>query len=253
MFLGFLFSDSFRASFKKGFLDTLFPLYCLGCETKGAWICALCENKIPRRREQHCFLCLKNITPFGQMCFSCKDHSKSSSLPGLDGVFVASYYKHRLLARALHAYKYRFLSSLSVPLGSLLTETLRLSSLPLPDIILPVPLHKRRLRFRGFNQSELLAEIVSQTLVPGLEITLPKSCLLRTRYTKPQMKTHSRDERLANLKGAFALAAGTEKSIRNKNIWIIDDVATTGTTLEECALLLKKYGAKNVFGIVLAR
>lgn len=253
MFLDSIFSDSFRASFNKGFLDTLFPLYCLGCETKGAWICVLCENKIPRRREQHCFLCLKNITPCGQMCFPCKDSFKSSVTPKLDGIFAASYYKYSLVSRAIHAYKYRFLATLSLPLGSLLADALRQSTLPLPDIILPVPLHKRRLRFRGFNQSELLAEIVSQTLVPGLEITLLRNCLLRPRYTKPQMKTHSRDERLANLRGAFALATGSEKFIRDKNIWIIDDVATTGTTLEECALLLKKHGAHNVFGIVLAR
>jgi len=80
-----------------------------------------------------------------------------------------------------------------------------------------------------------------------------EDCLLRTRFTKPQIKTKSREERLGNLKGAFAFTDESIPLIQNKMLWLIDDVATTGTTLEECAMVLKKAGAKKVFGIVLAR
>lgn len=138
-------------------------------------------------------------------------------------------------------------------LGTLLKNALEKSTLPLPDMLIPVPLHQKRLRFRGFNQSELLAKELSEILTPGLELPLSCNILLRIRYTKPQIKTDSREERLANLKNAFAVAAGQEDEIRDKYIWLIDDVATTGTTLEECAGLLKQHGAKTVFGIVLAR
>lgn len=77
--------------------------------------------------------------------------------------------------------------------------------------------------------------------------------LIRTRFTKPQMKTSSREERLSNLKNAFTISETSATAIHGKTVWLIDDIATTGTTLEECARALKAAGAKSVFGIVLAR
>lgn len=231
------------------FLDILFPLRCLGCQTKGSWICAVCLSQIPRRLEQRCPACLRHVTPTGERCFQCRDTTTSA----LDGIFVASYYQNSLLPRAIHTWKYRFIPDLALPLGQFLTIALQKSSLPLPESILPVPLHKRRLRFRGFNQSALLAQIVSETLTPGLDITLSTDVLLRTRFTKPQMKTDSREERLINLKNAFSLKEDAAHLIKGKTLWLIDDVATTGTTLEECATILKQHGATSVFGIVLAR
>lgn len=241
--------SSFFQKVGKDILDTLFPLRCLGCRTKGAWICAACEHRIMLRTEQHCPVCLRHITPTGEVCFSCRDKKR----PALDGIFVASYYKEPLFAHTLHTYKYRFIPHLSIPFGNILKSALEKSPLRLPDMILPVPLHKKRLRFRGFNQSELIARELSLSLTPGLEIPLSNDILLRIRYTKPQMKTASREERLMNLKNAFALAAGKEDLVRGKYLWLVDDVATTGTTLEECATLLKGHGARTVFGIVLAR
>ena len=230
-------------------LDILFPLRCLGCQTKGAWICTVCVSQIPQRLEQRCPTCLRHITPAGQHCFQCRDTTVSA----LDGIFVASYYQNSLLPHAIHTWKYRFIPDLALPLGQFLTSTLQQSSLILPDALVPVPLHRRRLRFRGFNQSALLARILSQTLTPGLEIPLFDNTLVRKRYTKPQMKTDSREERLKNLKNAFALKENTAQLCKGKSLWLIDDVATTGTTLEECAAVLKQHGASSVVGIVLAR
>lgn len=231
------------------FLDILFPLRCLGCSKKGAWICDICLSQIPYRLEQHCPTCLKRVTRDGRVCFKCQDTTPRA----LDGIFVASYYHDTLLPHAIHTYKYRFIPDLSRPLGSFLTKAITQSTLSLPDIIIPVPLHQRRLRFRGFNQSELLARILSQSLTPGLDIPLYTDILLRSRATKPQMKMSSRQERIKNLKQAFILREIAECNIKGKSLWLIDDVATTGTTLEECATVLKEHGATTVFGIVLAR
>ena len=249
MFLKRVFTKDSLVAVGKFFLDTLFPLSCLGCRKHGFWLCPICLHSLPLRSVQHCPQCFRSITPWGQVCFACQD----TSSPALDGIFVASYYKKHLLAQVIHSYKYRFLPALAKPLAELLCQTLIQSTLPLPELIIPVPLHPRRLRFRGFNQSALLASELSQTLLPALDIPLLTNTILRTRYTKPQMKTVSREERLINLRGAFALSPTTAHSIHGKSIWLIDDVATTGTTLEECALLLKKHGATSVFGIVLAR
>lgn len=233
--------------FGIGVLDTLFPIKCLLCDTPGKYLCTACLEIFPRRLRQRCPTCLKVTTPRGEVCFAC--FGKDS----LDGLFAASSYRDPLVAESIHTYKYRFIPSLAVPLGTWLGGRLTEIDLPLPDLYIPVPLHKRRLRFRGFNQSELLADSLADTLTPGSVLPVLKNCLLRARYTRPQMKTHSREERLGNLKNAFALAAGSETEVRGKTIWLIDDVATTGTTLEECARVLKAAGAKSVFGVVLAR
>jgi ComF family protein len=230
-------------------LDLLFPLRCLGCRRTGAWICTTCFDHIPRRLEQRCPTCLRRITPAGQLCFQCRDTTSSA----LDGLFVASYYQNSLLPHAIHTFKYRFIPDLALPLGTLLAKTLEHSTVLLPDAIIPVPLHRRRLRFRGFNQSELLARTLAQTLTPELEYPVLIDVLLRTRHTKPQMKTSTRAERLTNLKDAFALGEDKQTTIAGKSLWLIDDVATTGTTLTECATILKRHGATSVFGIVLAR
>jgi ComF family protein len=157
------------------------------------------------------------------------------------------------VAKAIHTYKYRFIATLAQPLGTWLANRVSEIDLPLPDLYIPVPLHPRRLRFRGFNQSALLAQALADTLTPGSVLPVLQDHLIRTRFTKPQMKTSSREERLGNLKNAFAISETSTASIHGKAVWLIDDIATTGTTLEECARALKAAGAKSVFGIVLAR
>lgn len=230
-----------------GILDTLFPIRCISCDERGEYLCQTCLDIFPRRLRQRCPACLRATTPRGEICFAC------FGIKALDGLFAASTYRSPIVTESIHTYKYRFIPGLAIPLGSWLAERVTEIGLPLPDMCVPVPLHPRRLRFRGFNQSALLAQTLADTLTPGFDMPVLKNCLLRTRFTKPQMKTETREKRLSNLQGAFALAEEGIVLIQNKTLWLIDDVATTGTTLEECAKVLKKAGAKKVFGIVLAR
>ncbi|OGI21411.1 MAG: hypothetical protein A2808_00195 [Candidatus Moranbacteria bacterium RIFCSPHIGHO2_01_FULL_55_24] len=218
------------------FLDAFFPLACLGCGAPDKWLCETCFRK---------------ITPSIPAPLA-RDPFDSPHSP-LDGILAATDYRLPIVRKLIHTYKYRFIPDTGIPLAELLARTLLQSPLPLPDILSFVPLHPRRLRFRGFNQSQILAERLAPLLTPGAAIVPVLPTLTRTRHTKPQQKTRSREERLANLSGAFATLPDTKRQIRGKTLWLVDDVATTATTLTECAKVLKKAGAKRVYGIVVAK
>lgn len=236
---------------KKFILDTIFPIYCLSCQKEGVWLCRKCQHKIILKTEQTCPICKKAIVPNGETCFSCK-HETS-----LDGILVTSFYRKNkertLLAVLIHYYKYRFIKTIGSSLGKILEKSILSSSLPLPDTIISVPLHKRRLRWRGFNQSEVLAFHLSKNLTPGFSIPVLKDTLIRNRYTKPQAEIKNKENRKVNTLNAFTIAKENLSFIKEKNIFLIDDIVTTGSTLAECAKELKKAGAKKVYGIVLAR
>jgi predicted amidophosphoribosyltransferase len=186
-------------------------------------------------------------------------------------------------------YKYNFVRGLSVPLGQIITEAILKNNLPLPDLVIPIPLHPRRERWRGFNQSELLANHIAENLTPGMSIPVLNNLIIRARYTKPQMKIKNYQERQKNIKDIFSITkypplppgedaqrAGEDKyinssseslspkfieekglrrffTIRDKTILLVDDISTTGATLFECGKILKKHGAKKVMGAVIAR
>ncbi len=230
-----------------GFLDSVFPLTCYGCQKEGTLACQNCLSLVPEPESQTCPVCRVPFSQNGATCSGCR--GKTS----LDGLFVARPYRFRLVAELIHALKYRFLESVHEPLVDLLEESLAHHTLPLPDIIVPVPLHPRRLRYRGFNQAELIARTLAKRLTPGLSLPVDSASLRRIRFTKPQMKAESRQERRSNLTGAFAVDPLVAGPLVGASLWLIDDVATTGTTLEECAEVLKQAGAKKVWGVVIAR
>lgn len=236
---------------KKIILDIVFPIYCIGCDKEGVWFCEKCFSKIIFKVEQTCPICKKVTIPNGEVCFNCKYKND------IDGVLVASFYrknkKKTILAQLIHYYKYRFASEISTALGQILEKSILNSTLPLPEALIPVPLHPRRLRWRGFNQSELLAVYLGENLTPGLPLPVYSNAILRTRYTKPQMEIKNRDQRKINTQDAFNLNSSLAPEIKGKIIFLIDDIATTGSTLFECAKVLKKAGVKKVYGIVLTR
>jgi ComF family protein len=235
-------------SLRDSIADALFPRNCIGCGNADTWLCDSCRRHIPLSTEQRCFVCRNTITPSGESCFSCRTSSS------LDGLFVAAPYHSPLVSEMIHVFKYEFVDELATPLGLLLAEALRHSSVPLPDAIIPVPLHVWRQRYRGFNQAELLSRSIADRVAPGFPIPILGNTLIRRRFTLPQAKTRSAGERRENLSGAFGIAKDVPKgSLMKETVWLVDDVATTGATLEECADVLKRSGVKRIHGIVLGR
>lgn len=238
---------------KKYILDIIFPIRCINCSRYNKWVCKKCLDKIILQKEQLCPICKKIPNSNGEVCFSCKETR------GIDAILVASFYrqakKKTLLAELIHYYKYRFVVDIGRSLGRILKKSILSSSLPLPDIIIPIPLHPRRLRWRGFNQSLIMAKYLGENLTPGFIIPVSDKLLLRSRYTQPQMEIKNRHQRRANVSNAFIIDKESliKFPLKNKVVLLVDDVATTGSTLIECAKVLKKSGAKKVHAVVLAR
>lgn len=228
-------------------VDILFPILCLGCRREGSFLCDTCFARLPEKEIQECPICRMPYSRSGAVCKLCQKKT------ALDGLLIAAPYKDQLIERLIHTLKYRFIEAIAEPLAQVLTRALEHHPLPLPDVIIPVPLHPKRLRYRGFNQSLLIAEALARHLTPGLPLPIENRLMLRHRFTKPQMSTMSRQERIENLRGAFALSPSPSLNLTGKNIWLIDDVATTGTTLEECSQVLKQAGARSVWALVIAR
>ena len=245
-------------------LDLLFPKFCLGCQKEGFYICSDCLAKIEINKFSNCFICGKR-TADNQVCSTCQRKTK------LTGLLIASSWENLLLRQIIYEYKYRFIKDLSIPLSELLVIFLNHSGfftqhLPLDIdsyILIPIPLHKRRLIWRGFNQAELLAKQLNKYL----KIPLVNNLIIRSRHTLPQMDISDKSKRIKNIANAFQLnpewSPGFSQRqeshpkgwspVRGKIIILIDDVCTTGSTLEECAKILKPLKPKEIWGLVLAR
>ena len=225
------------------FLDFLFPVFCLGCKKEGRWLCQNCRQNIRLQEKQVCPFCYKE-SESGVVCAHCKEVQKCA----LDGVLVAARFEEKsLLQRCIHNFKYEGLKDMGNELGILLANLLTSNNFS-HDVLCPVPLHFRRLHWRGFNQSEVLTE----TLHGKLNIPI-HHLLLRASFHVPQMEL-SREERKKNVIDAFAINTNAFKNFpQDRNVILVDDVCTTTSTLEACASTLKQNGVKNVFAIVLAR
>ncbi len=228
-------------------LDLLFPTSCLGCHKGNEIICDSCFKKIKTLTVQVCPICERTIMPSGKVCHLCK---KRQSSP-INSLVVVSDYQDKLLSRAIHFFKYKFVQDLAKPLGQLMCRGFEKNHLPVPDVIVPVPLHRRRLRWRGFNQSELLAQEVSEIIIPGLGVPVENELIKRNRYTSPQMKVKNYQERQKNLRDAFSI--NSTRDLSGKNVLIVDDICTTGSTILECAKEIKKLNPKSITAVVLAR
>ena len=173
-------------------------------------------------------------------CAQCKNHS----LRYIDGIRTAAYFEDNPLRSAIHDLKYRNHRAVVIILSEILADTYRRYSF-CADVIIPVPLHHTRIKERGYNQSELLAKGLGDIL--GLPVN--KSALQRTRRTKSQM-TLGAEERHTNVAGAFFCG---DKRLVNQKVLLIDDVCTTGSTLDACAAALKQGGVTSVWGLTLAK
>lgn len=219
-------------------LDLVFPRRCLGCGSGEDFLCAKCRASLPRIVPPICRRCGAPLRT-GELCARCQEATLD-----LDG--IRSVFRFEGLAReAVHSLKYRHFKALAGPLGDLLADYLVANPLP-AEVIMPVPLHPGRLRERGYNQSALVAKELSKRT----GITFTEGALLKTKYTPPQARSADATERRHNVRGAFVYKGA---SLSGKRVLLVDDVCTTGATLEACAAPLKTQGAASVWALTLAR
>ncbi len=218
-------------------LDLLFPPRCVGCRTRGAWLCRTCREQVQPVLPPICERCGQGIES-GDLCRACRRRPLA-----IDGLRAAAYLEGPL-RQAVHRFKYEGLRELVPMLGEILHEGYLQVTITC-DVVVPVPLHQARQRQRGFNQATLLAQELSRRT--GLPTA---SDLLRVRDTQPQVGLGAAARR-DNVRDAFACRG--RASLGGKRILLIDDVCTTGATMEACAAALYQTGVAAVWGLTLAR
>lgn len=228
-------------------LDLVFPPRCAGCHKIGEVFCSDCLSLMTPIQPPYCRCCQARIVQRdqrgrGDFCSRC--YRSPLYLTGLRAV---SYYQDPLRS-CIHSFKYDGNTRLADPLGRLLAMAYLSLSLSV-DMIIPVPLHRKRLQQRGYNQAYLLARVFATYV----KLPLASSALIRMRDTASQAHLQAH-ERLQNVQGAFQLTHDhTIHTVKNRSILLIDDVYTTGATLEACANPLVAAGARTIWGLVLAR
>jgi len=223
---------------KRMALDLLFPPRCVGCGKEGDFLCHSCLQALPGIVPPLCPRCGKPH-PGGTLCSSCADWQTE-----LDGI-RSPFRFDGVMRQSIHQLKYKNLRALAMPLAVLLNDYLTTNPIP-GEILVPVPLHGKRLRERGYNQSSLLAKELSKLT----RLPVVNDSLIRHRFTPPQTRTTTVDERRSNVVNSFTCL---DHRLRDKQVLLIDDVSTSGATLDACAVALKAAGATSVWGLVLAR
>jgi competence protein ComFC len=212
---------------KEFILDLIFPKFCLGCKREGTFLC------------EDCFSILEISTT----------HQKFKGKNLADLYFPVNY-ENFLVKRLIHSFKYPpLIKELKKELASLIISHFLLldKKTDFSDfILLPIPLSKKKLKWRGFNQ----AEEIAKKLTDFFKIPLISDCLIKTKETKDQVEL-SEKERRENVKGVFFVK--NREKIVGRNILLVDDVFTTGATMEEAARVLKEAGAEKIVGIVIAK
>ncbi|HHE76898.1 MAG TPA: ComF family protein [Candidatus Parcubacteria bacterium] len=251
------------AKIKNFAIELLFPKFCLVCGKEGSYLCQDCFSLIEISENQYCPFCSSpKIVADGRTCPSCRPAKN------LDGLYSATSYNNYIIKSLIHQFKYSYVKELADSLSDLiiahlinlnLVETISdnknktngifgqglIKNKKLNGFILtPIPLHQKKLRRRGFNQSEELAKSLSKKLnIPAINI------LTKIRQTPNQVDL-TKEEREKNIRNAFICR---RTGLKGKKVLLVDDVFTTGSTMEEAAKTLKNSDVKEVWGIVIAR
>jgi predicted amidophosphoribosyltransferase len=262
---------------KKFILDLFFPKFCLGCKKEGEYLCEDCKSLLDISEYNYCLCDRAQRLPFNQKSGKCNRCSDKK----LSGLYFALPYKENFLTKKLiYQFKYEpYLKDLSKTLASILVEYFVKAGINTNEIwensvLIPVPLDKTKLKNRGYSQTEELAKELSKII----NVPVFTDVLIKTKTTPPQMKL-KKLEREKNLLDAFSInnslatsdvatpsvhtgcvqrapSGGTHPvciKIAGKKVFLVDDVYTTGSTMQECAKVLKQSGAKQVWGICIAR
>ncbi len=218
-------------------IDLFFPPRCAICGSSEAFLCPACSESLPRATGPRCLVCWQAGTDL--ICWRCRE-----SPPAFDGL-RSPYTLDEGVDELVYGLKYHQQRVLARPMGDLLFEFLSRNRLP-ADVLVPVPLFGRRERSRGYNQSALLA----RSLGRRARLPVDERSLIRARNTTSQVDTHSAEERRLNMRGAFRCQG---EALAGKRVLLIDDVSTTGATLDACARVLRAAGASSVWGLTFAR
>lgn len=214
-------------------LDFLFPKRCVSCRKVGSYLCKTCHDALKPVTIQLCLVCdrpaIDGVTHPG-----CKTRYSP------DGI-TAVYQFRSPMRELIHELKYRGVFDVVKLCAWLMVPFIEVES---SAIVMPVPLHQKKLRERGFNQSALLGK----ALAKQLNLAYSDKYLKRVKATKTQAKLN-RIDRKTNVKDAFACLG----KLDGKSILLIDDTVTTGSTLVACANALKRAGATRVWAITLAQ
>jgi len=208
------------------FINFIFPAFCLSCKKEGFLLCSTCASKIKR-----------------------SDYKKKNWINPLFD------YKDETIKKAIWKLKYREKTALAKPLACLLYEHIideladaNIFKTMEKPMLIAIPLSKKRMRERGYNQSLLISKEMS--FIKNSPFELRKDVLYKIKDSENQADIKDRLKRMKNLKGCFCVK--NKKVIHNRNIVLIDDVVTTGATLTEARKVLKKAGAKKVIAFTLA-
>lgn len=208
-------------SLKKFLLDCLFPQQCYGCKKNGTWLCPAC---------------LLKIKPYqGQL---------PRHLINIDNLIIAGNYSDQVLQDLIKAFKFNFNRDLTIPLTIFLYQQLNYLLLSEDYLIIPIPLHRQRLNWRGFNQSELIAHEISSLTNWPVNLDLQKK-----QKTKEQAGLKEQ-ARLSNQQGVFSWHG---PKLTGQNIILLDDIITSGATISAAALVLKQAGAGQIIAMALAK
>lgn len=234
----------------KGLIEIIYPKVCIVCKktipaaSLNEFVCTECWEKVKINRPPFCQSCGRSLIGRKFIKNTCVDCIRNPL--HFDRAFSPFLYEG-VIKELIHAFKYKNKDYLGKTLGKPLSEFIKEYGVPmrLIDFIIPVPLHKTKLREREFNQALILSEYLSREF----NKSILDGCLARRRNTKTQTELKDR-ERFLNVRGSFRLSG--KETVKNKNILLVDDVLTTGATCSEAALTLKENGANIVYCITLA-
>lgn len=226
---------------KISVLDIVLPHFCIGCGRIGTLICHKCS------------LSINHVLSNEYVCPQCKlpaidgfTHPGCIKKYGMDGLVSFFHYKG-VIKKSIKEIKYRFIESLVFELlgKSKPYHALHIRRFSLDAVFVPIPLHKSRLKHRGFNQAETLASVLAKTY----NLNYKNDVLVRLKNTQSQTGLIDKKQRFLNVKDVFSM----QTKILQHTVLLVDDVFTTGATMYEATKVLKTAGVKQVFGVTIAR
>ena len=217
-------------------VDLIFPKRCVGCGSIGSYICHNCYSKIEFVDRPVCPICQRQAV-------SGRTHPGCWKKLGLNGLAVGARYKGAV-REAIGKVKYKFVQDIESVLAEVLCKNLWRFDIPHNFLLVPIPLHRKRENWRGFNQSKLLVLALSKKYKVKFS-----DLLVRKVETRTQVGL-SKEERAENVKGIFGISEGV--NLKGKNVLLVDDVFTSGSTAKEACRVLKRAGAGEVWALTIA-